>query len=103
MAGSREEYEASVRRLRYLWADLSQTQWDIESIARKLVSERNKLKVEFRAGLDPTLSKLIEERNQAKYGDPIGPTADNLYLKYGTWEAVADAALRPADLKKGQF
>ncbi|MFF1503325.1 hypothetical protein ACFVZR_26375 [Streptomyces sp. NPDC058316] len=29
-----------------------------------------------------------------KYGNPLGPTADQQFAKYGSWAAVIDAATR---------
>ncbi|MCM8729429.1 hypothetical protein ACFO8O_00410 [Hephaestia sp. GCM10023244] len=68
----------------------------LEVIARDLVTRRNALKQRFRAGDDPAIVALMEQRNRLKYGDPIGPDADWLFRKYGSWEAVIAAACRPA-------
>jgi hypothetical protein len=65
-----------------------------EDIARRLVDMRNDAKEVTRAGMSPQEVRRLEERNMAKYGNPLGPTADQLYAKYGSWEAVADAATR---------
>ncbi|GGT67211.1 hypothetical protein GCM10010272_07260 [Streptomyces lateritius] len=37
---------------------------------------------------------MLEERNMAKYGNPLGPTADQLHAKYGSWGQVIDASMR---------
>src|SRR3546814_5413283 len=66
-----------------------------EAIARDLVQRRNALKQRFRADDDPGVVALMEQRNRLKYGDPIGPDADWLFRKYGSWEAVIAAACRP--------
>ena len=68
----------------------------VEAIARDLVVQRNAIKQRFRAEDDPILVALMEQRNRKKYGDPTGPDADWLFRKYGSWEAVIDAACRPA-------
>ncbi|EST36421.1 hypothetical protein [Streptomyces roseochromogenus] len=65
-----------------------------EEIARRLVDMRNDAKEITRAGMTPEEVRLLEERNLAKYGNPLGPTADQLHAKYGSWEKVADAATR---------
>ncbi len=65
-----------------------------EEIARRLVDLRNDAKEITRAGMTPEAVLRLEERNEAKYGDPLGPTADQLHAKYGSWEAVADASTR---------
>jgi hypothetical protein len=40
------------------------------------------------------MTRRPEERNQETYGNPLGPTADQLYAKYRSWEAVSAAATR---------
>ncbi|TXS41908.1 hypothetical protein [Streptomyces sp. OR43] len=65
-----------------------------EDIARALVQMRNDAKDVIRAGMTPEQVAELEARNQKKYGNPLGPTADQLYLKYGSWEKVAEAATR---------
>lgn len=65
-----------------------------EDIARKLVLMRNDAKDIVRAGMTPEQVAELEARNQKKYGNPLGPTADQLYLKYGSWEQVVEAATR---------
>jgi hypothetical protein len=65
-----------------------------EDIARALVRMRNDAKDVVRAGMTREQVAELEARNIRKYGNPLGPTADLLYLKYGSWEKVSDAATR---------
>ncbi|MER5362822.1 hypothetical protein [Streptomyces sp. NPDC002785] len=65
-----------------------------EEIARVLVAMRNEAKDVTRAGMSPEAVQALEARNMAKYGNPLGPTADQQFAKYGNWEAVIDAATR---------
>jgi hypothetical protein len=65
-----------------------------EEIARRLVDMRNEAKEITRAGMTPQDVQRLEDRNTAKYGSPLGPTADQLHAKYGSWELVADASTR---------
>ncbi|MFF1920096.1 hypothetical protein ACFVW8_05910 [Streptomyces sp. NPDC058221] len=65
-----------------------------EDIARTLVQMRNDAKDVVRAGMTPEQVAELEARNWKKYGNPLGPTADQLYLKYGSWEKVTEAATR---------
>lgn len=71
-----------------------------EQVARLLVARRNGIKLQFRANDDPELVKLMEARNRAKYGDPVGPGPDWLFAKYGSWQQVIEAACRPANLRR---
>ncbi|MGY1433869.1 hypothetical protein [Streptomyces reniochalinae] len=68
-----------------------------EDIARTLVRMRNDAKDITRAGMSSEEVKRLEERNRDKYGNPLGPTADQLHAKYGSWKAVSDAATRSSE------
>ncbi|MER5299554.1 hypothetical protein ABT039_08825 [Streptomyces lasiicapitis] len=65
-----------------------------EEIARRLVDMRNETKDITRAGMSPEAVKELEARNMKKYGNPLGPTADQQFARYGSWAAVIAAATR---------
>lgn len=65
-----------------------------EEIARVLVDMRNEAKDITRAGMSPEAVQALEQRNMEKYGNPLGPTADQLFAKYGSWAKVIEAATR---------
>ncbi|RSS72817.1 hypothetical protein [Streptomyces sp. WAC06614] len=69
-----------------------------EEIARTLVQMRNDAKDVTRAGMSPEEVRRLEERNMKKYGNPLGPTADQLHAKYGSWQEVSAAATRSNQL-----
>ncbi|MFB7981550.1 hypothetical protein [Streptomyces vinaceus] len=98
-----EKVEAQRTRIQYhgLLEDMHRTAADMreagatdEEVARELVDMRNQAKATTRAGMTPEEVRILEERNVAKYGNPLGPTADQLYAKYGTWQQVIDASMR---------
>lgn len=98
-----EKTEAQQTRMRYhgLLEDMRRTAARMqedgatdEEIARKLVDMRNQAKEITRAGMTPEEVRILEARNQAKYGNPLGPTADRLYAKYGSWQEVIAASTR---------
>ncbi|MGR4880779.1 hypothetical protein ACIPUC_15440 [Streptomyces sp. LARHCF249] len=98
-----EKVEAQRTRMRYhgLLEDMHRTEANMreagasdEEIARELVDMRNQAKEITRAGMSPEEVRILEERNTAKYGNPLGPTADQLYAKYGSWQQVIDASMR---------
>ncbi|MCX4835180.1 hypothetical protein OG785_44455 [Streptomyces sp. NBC_00006] len=74
-----------------------------EEIARRLVDMRNDAKEITRAGMTPEEVRVLEARNMVKYGNPLGPTADQLHAKYGSWEKVADAATRTSRAVDGEL
>ncbi len=98
-----QKVEAQRTRMSYhgLLEDMHRTEADMraagatdEEIARELVDMRNQAKAITRAGMTPEEVRILEERNTAKYGNPLGPTADQLYAKYGSWQQVIDASMR---------
>jgi hypothetical protein len=60
-----------------------------------LVAERNALKVKYRELSPADFVKQAEARNVEKYGNPLGPTADQLRAQGKTWEQIIDSAARP--------
>ena len=70
-----------------------------ESVARAGVAARNALKVAARALSPKGEVAKMEARNLEKYGNKIGPTADQLHAKYGSWEAVVEAVARTAGFR----
>ncbi|TWB09206.1 RHS repeat-associated protein [Nitrospirillum amazonense] len=65
-----------------------------EDMARLTVQMRNELKLQIRSQGDWLLARVADVRNLVKYGNRAGPTADQLFEKYGTWDAVLDALNR---------
>lgn len=98
----REAYEAQVRALADVAKALLTDGLDEESVARILVDRRNRLKLRFRQGLDQETLAWIEARNEARYGSPLGPTAEEQFARYGSWRGVIAAASRLARLSKGR-
>lgn len=102
MAASREErrraYEQAVVGLRARADKLLAEGRDEEAVARELVAARNELKRQARLADDPDDVRLMELRNLARYGDPLGPGPEQLFRKYGSWVGVIEAACRPARL-----
>jgi RHS repeat-associated protein len=64
-----------------------------ENAARWAVASRNVAKADARDGLGMA-GKGFEWRNEARYGNALGPTPDYLVGKYGSWEGVANASGR---------
>lgn len=59
-----------------------------EAIARRTVEIRNQQKVDARSNMDAEGVRRLEEGNMELYGHPVGPTPDQLFEKYGSWEKV---------------
>lgn len=65
-----------------------------EQIARQFVPMRNEVKALAREGQGLVSRTVVELRNLAVYGNKLGPTADQLYKKYGSWEKVVEKILQ---------
>lgn len=63
-----------------------------EEIARALSKRRNELRLEAYKD-DPEGLARVKRSNKETYGHEEGPTADELYAKYGSWEIVIEKAL----------
>lgn len=95
---AREAYERAVSELAAVAASMRGEGKSVEEVARNLVRMRNELKAAFRELDPPALVAVMEQRNKMKYGHPLGPDADWLFDKYGSWELVIEAACRPLRL-----
>lgn len=57
----------------------------IEEIARAVNNQRNQNRLNDYID-DPKGLERVMARNEVKYGNPHGPTADSSFNKYGSWE-----------------
>ena len=91
----RQQYVESVQSLSATAAAMRQAGISAEQIARALVAERNALKVRFRE-LSPTDAvRRFEQRNIQRYGDPLGPSVEQLRAAGKTWDQIIESATRP--------
>jgi hypothetical protein len=65
-----------------------------EDIATTLSQMRNEAKVAARTLMSPEEVQTLETYNTGRYGNPVGPTPQQLYLRYGSWQEVIGAAYR---------
>ncbi|MBO4278241.1 MAG: hypothetical protein J5891_00340 [Spirochaetales bacterium] len=65
-----------------------------EEIARAVSAERNRLRLAAYDG-NPEGLEEVKKSNLATYGHEDGPTADELFGKYGSWQAVLQKAFSP--------
>ena len=65
-----------------------------EQIARVLVPMRNAAKLATRPAMSPDDVAQLEARNMLKYNDPVGPSADYQFARYGSWSEVIKACYR---------
>ena len=63
----------------------------MEEMARAVSRERNRIRLASYDG-DPEGLKKVKESNLKTYGHEEGPTPDQLYEQYGSWETVMQKA-----------
>ena len=88
----REAYHDSLSELYRMIEDMLHEAKPVEEIARAVSQRRNELRLEAYAD-DPEGLELARKSNLETYGDEMGPSADSLYEKYGSWQAVLEKAL----------
>lgn len=91
----RTQYEAAVAALGAAARQRLEAGADEEQVARWIVSERNALKQRFRACTPADELARLQAWTQARYGHPLGPTADQLHAAGRSWADIIDAAARP--------
>ena len=64
----------------------------LEEMARAVSAERNRLRLAAYED-DPEGLAVMKESNLKTYGQEDGPTPDQLYEKYGSWQKVLEKAL----------
>jgi hypothetical protein len=93
----RRQYEAEVRGLVDLRADLTAAGVEAEQIARKLHKRRRAigLRYKLRTPLRGTRGQLaIYRRNLRLYGNVLGPSVSWLRRRGRTWDEICESACR---------
>lgn len=88
----REEYHESFSVLYRMIEDMLGQGKNVEEIARAVSKTRNEIRLASYDG-DPEGLKAVKESNLQTYGQEEGPTPDQLYEKYGSWQTVIEKAL----------
>ncbi len=88
-------YEADAKRITEGVDQMRAAGVSEENIAKWAVDQRNGLKTTYRSMSPPDFVQAVEARNVEKYGNPLGPSADQLRQKGLTWTEIANSAARP--------
>jgi hypothetical protein len=91
---TRAGYVQEVESLKDLANSARAAGQDAEATARMVSSERNALKIKYRELSPADFVKQAEARNIEKYGNPLGPTVDQLRAQGKTWEQIIDSSAR---------
>ena len=88
----RQTYHDSISNLYRLIEKMLTEGKDVEAIARAVSQMRNELRLKSYAD-SPEGLKAAKKSNLETYGNEMGPTADWLYEKFGSWQTVLEKAL----------
>ena len=83
----RRAYHESLESMTEILYRMREEGASIEEMARAVSAERNRLRLVAYAD-DPEGLAATKESNLKTYGHEDGPTPDELYEKYGSWEMV---------------
>ena len=91
---TREEYHASMESMMEIVYRMRDEGAGLETIARAVSAERNRVRLAS-VGEDQEGLAKIRESNLNTYGHEDGPTPDQLFEKYGSWQTVLQKAFSP--------
>jgi hypothetical protein len=97
----RQQYESEVLALTDLASSLRNMGKSSEEVARLVYAERNLLKVKYRDLTPPDLLRKFEQDQIQRWGNPFGPTIEQLRAKGMTWEEIIESAARPGGGRYG--
>ncbi|TDR27753.1 PAAR domain-containing protein [Hydromonas duriensis] len=95
IANLRLEYEDAVRAGRSEADRQLATGVPPEKVQYYAVDKRNQIKTEYRSLTPPEIVKAAENRNQIEYGNPLGPSVEQLTAKGKTPTQIIDGSFRP--------
>jgi hypothetical protein len=70
---------------------------DAETIARAIHAERRALSTRYKDLTPEPQRTQVHNRTVATYGDPLGPTIEQLRAKGRSWDEIIESASRPGD------
>ncbi|MBR2822860.1 MAG: hypothetical protein IKE24_04165 [Clostridia bacterium] len=88
---ARIAYHESIEEMYDLLEEMILAGSSTEEMARALSAKRNEIRLAAYDD-DPEGLAALKQRNLERYGHEEGPLAEELYGKYGSWEAVLDKA-----------
>jgi hypothetical protein len=95
IAALRAHYEAAVAALGESASRMLSDGVAEEEVARWVVAQRNALKRTYRNLTPPDILIAIEARTLQRYGNVLGPSADQLRAAGRSWADIIRSASRP--------
>jgi hypothetical protein len=96
----RAEYERKVRALAARADEMRREGADLEAVARALHAERRALSTKYKDLTPEPQRTQVHNRTVAAYGDPLGPTVEQLRANGRSWDEIIESASRPGDFGK---
>lgn len=93
----RKDYLEKISRLQLRAFEMEAEGMEEEQIAREIYQERRNLARDFRDATPPLIREYTCYKTSLKYGNPIGPTYDQLYSKKHSCRKIIEGASRPSD------
>ncbi|MBY8961760.1 hypothetical protein KJK34_03235 [Flavobacterium sp. D11R37] len=90
----RQEYLKQTAELEIAIINMRAEGKNDEYIAKYVVEQRNIQKVNARKYMNAQEIEVLEKGNMERYGNPVGPSAKDLYDKMKDWEKVIESSLR---------
>ena len=87
----RKAYHESMDSMTEMLKSMREEGASLEEMARAVSKERNRLRIESYKD-DPEKLESMKKSNLKKYGNEDGPTPDQIYEEYGSWEKVIQRA-----------
>ena len=91
----RAQYESAVVALRVLVGHRLASGISEEHVARWAVDQRNRLKQVYRDLTPNEVLVQLQARTLLRYGNTLGPSADQLRDAGKSWKEIIDASARP--------
>ena len=89
-----EAYHASMEKMMDIVYEMRDEGAALEAIARAVSAERNRVRLASYEN-DPEELAKVKKSNLPTYGDENGPTPDQMFEKYGSWQNVLVKAFSP--------
>lgn len=99
----RLRYEAAVAALGHAVSERLRSGASDKDVARWVVAQRNRLKQTYRDLTPAPLLARIVDRTQARYGNAIGPSADELRAAGKSWRDIIASATRAGEHGEASF
>ncbi|RYX97003.1 MAG: hemagglutinin [Comamonadaceae bacterium] len=94
----RTQYECAVHALGQQAAQKLSSGESDEQVAYWMVAQRNLLRRKFRGQTPPEILKVLEAKSLERYGDPLGPSIEQLRRDGKSWARIISSAGRPGKM-----